>query len=104
MTANAFSFSFHHFVILILLQIKRVRRTGCDVSCGCCRLYEFQSNIEDDVHTIDTNEIHVITRYSDQNNILDASAVNGFLKSIIAGHTEKASGDLMFDRKQLCLS
>jgi hypothetical protein len=39
-----------------------------------------------------------------QNNMLDASAVNGFLKSIIAGHTEKTSGDLMFDRKQLCLS
>lgn len=39
-----------------------------------------------------------------QNNMLDASAVNGFLKSIIAGHTEKTSGDLMFDRMQLCLS
>ena len=39
-----------------------------------------------------------------QNNMLDASAVNGFLKSIIAGHTEKTSGDLKFDRKQLRLS
>jgi hypothetical protein len=65
MIANAFSFSFHHIVILILLQIKRVRRTGCDVSWGCNRLYEFQSNIEDDVHTIDTNDIHVTTRYSE---------------------------------------
>jgi hypothetical protein len=34
-----------------------------------------------------------------QNNMLDASAVNGFLKSIIAGHAEKTSGDVMFDRK-----
>jgi hypothetical protein len=39
-----------------------------------------------------------------QNNMLDASAVNGFLKSIIGGHAEKPSGDVMFDRKQLCLS
>ena len=39
-----------------------------------------------------------------QNNMLDASAVNGFLKSIIGGHAEKTSGDIMFDRKQLCLS
>ena len=99
MTANAFSFSFHHIVILILLQIKRVRRTGCDVSWVVVDYTNSKVTLKMMSIQLIQTIFMLLQDILNQNNMLDASAVNGFLKSIIAGHAEKTSGDVMFDRK-----